>query len=213
MLDILDVSGNIISIDAMGTQKEIAKKIIKKDADYVLAVKGNQSQLLENIQDEFKFYKPSSVNITNDVGHGRIETRVCSVISDFQFIKNDNDWKNLTRIIKVESTRKFKNSNKETEKSIRYYISSAHENAEKFQSIIRSHWAIENKLHWSLDVAFNEDASRKRAGNAAQNYSVLLKISLNLLKNEKTEKQGIKGKRLKAAWNNQYLLKLLNIKV
>jgi predicted transposase YbfD/YdcC len=213
LLDILDVSGNIISIDAMGTQKEIAKKIIKKEADYVLAVKENQSQLLEDIQDEFRFYKPSSLNITHDVDHGRIETRVCSVISDFQFIKNDNDWKNLTSIIKVESTREFKNSNKETEKSIRYYISSADENAKKFQSIIRSHWAIENKLHWSLDVAFNEDASRKRAGNAAQNYSVLLKIALNLLKNEKTEKQGIKGKRLKAAWNNQYLLKLLNIKV
>jgi len=213
LLDILDISDNIVSIDAMGTQKEIAKKIIEKQANYILAVKDNQPQLLEDVQDEFRFYKPSSVNITQDVDHGRIETRICSVISDFQFIKNDNDWDNLHRIIKVESTREFKNSSKETEKSTRYYISSAQEKAEKFQSVIRSHWAIENKLHWTLDVAFNEDASRKRAGNAAQNYSILLKIALNLLKNEKTEKQGIKGKRLKAAWDNQYLLKLLKIKV
>lgn len=213
LLDILDVSDNIVSIDAMGTQKEIAKKIIEKKANYILAVKDNQPQLLEDIQDEFRFYKPSSVNTTQDVDHGRIETRICSVISDFQFIKNDNDWANLRRIIKVESTREFKNSSKETEKATRYYISSAQEKAEKFQSVIRSHWAIENKLHWTLDVAFNEDASRKRAGNAAQNYSILLKIALNLLKNEKTEKQGVKGKRLKAAWDNQYLLKLLKIKV
>ena len=209
----LDISGNIITIDTMGTQKEIVKKIIEKQADYVLAVKENQPQLLEDVIDEFKFYKPSSINTTQDVDHGRIETRICSVISDFQFITKENDWKNINRIIKIESTREFKNSSKPTEKSVRYYISSAKENAEKFQSIIREHWGIENKLHWSLDVSFSEDASRKRAGNAAQNYSILLKIALNLLKNEKTEKQGIKGKRLKAAWDNQYLLKLLKIKV
>lgn len=119
----------------------------------------------------------------------------------------------MTQFIRVESIREFKNSEKETEKAIRYYISSLTEKATDYQENIRSHWGVENKLHWVSDVAFSEDASRKRNKNAAQNYSILLKIALNLLKNEKTEKQGIAGKRLKAGWNEKYLLKVLNIKV
>jgi predicted transposase YbfD/YdcC len=213
LLDILDISGNTISIDAMGTQKEIAKKIIEKDANYILAVKGNQPQLLEDIQDEFKFSKQIDTTKDEDLGHGRIETRICSVITDFQFIENENEWKNLKSIVRIESIREFKNSDREKETATRYYISNLEKNALYFQSAIRSHWAVENKLHWTLDVGFSEDASRKRAGNASQNYSVLLKIALNLLKIEKTEKQGIKGKRLKAGWDNQYLLKVLKIKV
>ncbi|WP_456377044.1 ISAs1 family transposase [Lutibacter sp.] len=213
LLDILDISRNVISIDAMGTQKEIAKKIIDKDADYILAVKGNQPQLLEQVQDEFRFSKQQEIDKNEDLGHGRIETRNCSVITDFQFIEKENEWKNLKAIIRIETIREFKNSDKEKEIATRYYISSLKNNALYFQSAIRSHWAIENKLHWTLDVGFSEDASRKRAGNASQNYSVLLKIALNLLKNEKTVKQGIKGKRLKAGWDNQYLLKVLKIKV
>lgn len=213
LLDILDIAEQTITIDAMGTQKEIAEKIIKNDANYILAVKGNQAQLLEAVEDEFKFAKQLDSSIDQDIGHGRIETRTCSVITDFQFIENQDDWKNLTSIIRVESTREFKNSDKKVEKATRYYISNLKDNASIFQNSIRSHWAVENKLHWTLDVAFSEDASRKRNQNAAQNYSVLLKIALNLLKNEKTEKQGIKGKRLKAGWDNQYLLKVLKIKV
>ena len=213
LLDILDISGNTVSIDAMGTQKEIAKKIIDNDANYILAVKGNQPQLLEHIQDEFRFSKQIEIDKNEDLGHGRIETRICSVITDFQFIEKKNEWENLRSILRVESIREFKNSDKEKETSTRYYISSLKNDALYFQSAIRSHWAVENKLHWTLDVGFSEDASRKRAGNASQNYSVLLKIALNLLKNEKTEKQGIKGKRLKAGWDNKYLLKVLKIKV
>ncbi len=180
LLDALSLEGNTITIDAMGTQKEIAKKIIASNADYILAVKGNQPQLLEHIIDEFRFFKAPEIHTCEDIGHGRIETRVCSVIKDFQFIDNNNQWKNLQRIIKIESIRQFKNSDKPAEKAIRYYISSLQCNAENFQGKIRSHWAIENKLHWTLDVAFAEDASRKRAGNAAQNYSTLLKIALNI---------------------------------
>lgn len=148
-----------------------------------------------------------------DLGHGRIETRICSVITDFQFIEKANEWRNLRSILRIESIREFKNSDKKKETSTRYYISSLKNDASHFQSAIRSHWAVENKLHWTLDVGFSEDASRKRAGNSSQNYSVLLKTALNLLKNEKTEKQGIKGKRLKAGWDNQYSLKVLKIKV
>ncbi|MFK5958826.1 MAG: ISAs1 family transposase [Lutibacter sp.] len=205
LLDILNVSGNTITIDAMGTQKEIAKKIIDQDANYILAVKANQP--------EFRFYKPLEIYTNEDLGHGRIETRTCSVITDFQFIENENGWKNLASIIKLESTREFKNSDKATEKATRYYISSLQNDANQFQSKIRSHWAVENKLHWTLDVAFSEDASRKRAGNAAQNYSILLKIALNLLKNEASKKLSIKSKRLEAGWNDDYLLKILNLKV
>jgi len=213
LLDILDISGNVVSIDAMGTQKEIAKKIIDNDANYILAVKGNQSQLLEHIQDEFRFSKQIEIDKNEDLGHGRIETRICSVITNFQFIEKENEWKNLRSVLRIESIREFKNSDKEKQTSTRYYISSLKNDASYFQSAIRSHWAVENKLHWTLDVGFSEDASRKRAGNSSQNYSILLKIALNLLKNEKTEKQGIKGKRLKAGWDNQYLLKVLKIKV
>ncbi|MCG8752848.1 ISAs1 family transposase, partial [Tenacibaculum finnmarkense] len=137
-----------------------------------------------------------------------------SVISNFKFIQNtDNKWNSLSQVIKIESIREFKNSDKLTEKATKYYISSLKDTAVNYQNHIRSHWGVENKLHWTLDVAFSEDASRKRNKNAAQNYSILLKIALNLLKNEKTEKQGIAGKRLKAGWNEAYLLKVLNIKV
>ena len=214
LLDTLCVAGNIITIDAMGTQTDIADKIIENDANYILAVKGNQKQLLEEIKDEFKFSKSVEIDTDIDLGHGRIETRKCSVISNFKFIQNtDNKWNSLTQVIKIESIREFKNSDKLTEKATRYYISSLKDTAVNHQSHIRSHWGVENKLHWTLDVAFSEDASRKRNKNAAQNYSILLKIALNLLKNEKTEKQGIVGKRLKAGWNQAYLLKVLNIKV
>ena len=213
LLDILNIAGNTITIDAMGTQKEIAKKIIAHDADYILAVKANQPQLLERIEDEFRFSKQTKTDTNHNLDHGRIETRTCSVITDFQFIEKDSGWENLKSIIKIESTREFKNSDKATEKATRYYISNLENNVNEFQTKIRSHWAIENKLHWTLDVAFSEDVSRKRAGNAAQNYSILLKIALNLLKNESSKKLSMKSKRLEAGWNEDYLLKILNLKV
>jgi len=214
LLETLMIKDCIITIDAMGTQTDIAEKIIDNNANYILAVKENQKQLLEEIKDEFKFSKNIEIDTNIDIGHGRIETRKCSVISDFLFIENpDNKWKELKQIVKIESIREFKNSDKHTEKATRYYIASLNNKAQQYQSNIRSHWGVENKLHWTLDVGFSEDASRKRNKNAAQNYSILLKIALNLLKNEKTEKQGIAGKRLKAGWNQEYLLKVLNIKV
>ena len=214
LLDALSIENTIVTIDAMGTQTNIASKIIENKADYILAVKENQKQLLEEIEDEFRFAEEIETDTNIDTGHGRIETRKCSVITDFSFIKNENNkWKGLKQIVKIESIREFKNSEKETERATRYYIASLMEKAVNYQENIRSHWGIENKLHWVLDMAFNEDASRKRNKNAAQNYSILLKIALNLLRNEKTEKQGVAGKRLKAGWNEEYLLKVLNIKV
>lgn len=211
LLEVLSIKGAIVTIDAMGCQTDIAAKIISKKADYILAVKDNQKLLHQNIQDEFRFSKAIKVATDLDMGHGRIETRTASVITDFKFIEQNNKWEKLHSIIKIESIREFKNSNKPTETATRYYISSLSADAEDFQKAIRLHWGVENKLHWTLDVAFSEDASRKRTGNAAQNFSILNKIALNKLKNEKTEKQGVKGKRLRAAWDNTYLIKVLNL--
>ena len=176
-----------------------------------MAVKGNQSKLFEEIQDEFRFTKATDFNETIDLDHGRIETRKCSVITNFQHLENQNKWKNLKSIIRIESIREFKNSDKEKETNTRYYISSIIKNATFFQETIRSHWRIENKLHWTLDVAFSENMSRKRVKNAAENFSLITKIGLNILKNDTSTKMGVKGKRLKAGWSNKYLEKLLGI--
>jgi len=213
LLDLLYIEGDIITIDAMGTQTAIAEKIIDNGADYILSVKGNQKNLLTEIKDEFLFSKNTPIFEHTDIGHGRIETRTCRAISDFKFVNNqDGKWKNLNQVIEIKNIREFKNSNKSSETATQYYITSLMDSPEKILYCVRSHWCVENKLHWILDVQFNEDQSRKRNENAAQNYSTILKIALNLLKNEKTVKQGIKGKRLKAGWDNEYLLKLLNIK-
>jgi len=213
LIALLELDKTVITIDAMGCQENIASKIIDNEANYILAVKNNQKNLFEDIEFSFnrKTSKKIEVSKTLDGDHGRIETRTCSVIRDMGDIENKEKWQNLSSIIKIESIREFKNSNQSTETSIRYYISSITDSSEYFQHAIRSHWAIENKLHWTLDVAFGEDASRKRAGNAARNFSTLLKIALNLLKNEKTTKMGVKGRRLKAGWDNEYLLKVLNL--
>ncbi len=211
LLEILELQDTIITIDAMGCQEDIASKIIDKEADYILAVKLNQKQLYEDIEDEFKFSDAIKSDTNVDIGHGRIETRTCQMITKLNHIQNKQKWKKLKTVVKVESTREFKNSDKPTEKATRYYISSLEADTEDFQNYIRYHWSIENSLHWILDVAFGEDASRKRSGNSPQNFSTLNKIAINLLKNEKTLKVGVKGRRLKAGWDNKYLMKVLNL--
>ncbi|MCC5918855.1 MAG: ISAs1 family transposase [Cryomorphaceae bacterium] len=213
LLEVLSIKDTIVTIDAMGCQTDIAASIKKKEADYILAVKENQAQLLQDIKDEFRFGKHIDMHVSEEVDHGRIETRKCYVISDFQFISDETKkkWSGIKQVIKVESTREFKNSNKPPEKAFRYYITSLKADPKDFQKAIRAHWGIENKLHWTLDVAFCEDASRKRTANAAQNFSILNKIALNLLKNESTAKIGVKSKRKKAGWDNHYLVKVLNL--
>jgi len=207
LLDAIFIKDCIITIDAMGCQITIAKKVIKEGGDYILAVKGNQKTLQQNIEDSFRFLKPDDVSESLDAGHGRVEERICSVIKNLEHIENIKDWKGIKTIIKIDSSRFFK-STKKQENSTRIYISSLDASAENFQEYIRSHWGIENKLHWCLDVAFREDASRKRAGDSAQNFSVINKIALTMLKKD-TLKASIMTKRLNAGWNETYLKKIL----
>lgn len=208
LLEVLLVENCIITIDAMGCQVQIAQKIIDQKADYILAVKGNQKELEQNIEDSFRFFKADEIHEDIDAGHGRVEIRKCSVITNFEYLDNKTKWVNLKSIVKIESERYFKSTGK-TEKSSRIYISSLQDTAENFQNYIRSHWGIENKLHWTLDVSFREDASRKRAGNSAQNFSVVNKTALNLLKNDISIKASVMSKRLNAGWNQEYLKNIL----
>ncbi len=208
LLDSLLIEGSIVTLDAMGCQKEIAKKIRSKKAEYILTVKENQPDLLDDIRDSFKMLEPEKFNHQLDFGHGRIETRECSVISDLSLIEKPTLWKSLSSIIRVQSERYIKSTG-ETQKETRYYISSLSTSAEHISNAIRSHWAIENNVHWCLDVAFNEDGNRKRMGNAAVNFSKINRIALNLLKKD-DEKISIKAKRLKAGWESEYIFKVLN---
>lgn len=211
LLEVLDIEGCTITIDAMGCQREIAKTIVEKKADYILAVKENQKELHSNIGDSFRLVpKQKQVSYEDlDMGHGRIETRLCTVINDLSLVFGKENWEKLTTLVKLESTRTHKATG-EIQQETRYFISSQKPDAKEIAAGIRSHWGIENNLHWQLDVSFNEDKSRKRDRNAAENYSVITRMALNMIKNEKTSKRSVKGKRLKAGWDNNYLLLLLN---
>lgn len=190
----------------MGCQKKIARKIVSKEADYILAVKENQKELFEDIQDSFRVLRPIDIDEEIDYGHGRIETRKCSVLSDLSLVDDCQKWKGLTSIVKIEREGYFKaTGKKETESS--YYISTLTK-ASVINHGVRKHWGIENKVHWVLDVAFNEDLSGKRVGNAAQNFYVLNRIALNLLKKDDA-KLGIKGKRKIIGWYKDYIFKVL----
>jgi predicted transposase YbfD/YdcC len=208
LLKSLLIKDCLISIDAMGCQEHIATCIIKGEGDYLLAVKNNQSSLYQNIEDSFRFLKTAGYDQTIDIDHGRIETRKCTIITDLAHIDAPERWTNLKVLVKMESERRFKVTGK-TETSIRYYIGSKHADAAFYQKNVRGHWAIENKLHWTLDVAFHEDADRKRNKHAAQNFSLINKVALNILKNDQTRNISIRRKKNIASWDLNYLLMLL----
>jgi predicted transposase YbfD/YdcC len=216
LLKILAISGCIVTIDAMGTQTHIAKTIIEAHADYVLSVKENQGHLYEDIstlfavdrEQNFKYASLEYAKTTNK-GHGRIDIRECWSTSNPEYLallRGFKNWAELKSIAMVICTRII--AGEET-KYIRYYITSLPSNAEHILSAVRKHWAIENELHWTLDVALNEDHCRVRKDQAPENFAVLRHIALNLLKQEKTAKGGIHAKQLQAAWNQDYLLKVL----
>lgn len=210
LLEALVLKDCIITIDAMGCQTSIAEAIIKKEADYILALKANQGLLYQQVQQSFEIEKPDESSSELDLGHGRIEKRTCSVISDFKWLDEPEKWIGLQTIIKIESVFEDKNTGKISQDT-RFYISSLPPSSEKINKAIRKHWLIENSLHWCLDVAFEEDNSRIRKGFADQNFALLRRIALNLLKNDTTSKLGIKSKRIIAGWDDRFLSQLLKI--
>jgi len=210
LLDELDVSGAVVSIDAMGCQKEIAKKIIEGKADYLLALKGNQKMLFEEVEDAFRFEKTETFEEKWQADHGRIEQRRCQVLSAENSLSAEllSSWKKLTTLVRVEARRMGQNGLK-TE--IRYYISSESEQKPAyFNALVRGHWGIENQLHWHLDVTFREDHSRVRKGYGPENLSILRKVALQHISNMK-DKASLKKRRYKASLNNDYLEKVLGI--
>lgn len=208
LLDCIAVAGCTVSIDAMGCQTSIAEKIRDKGANYILAVKGNQGSLEQGIMDTIKFNKPTDTNSDIDTGHGRIETRNCRLYNISDHVENPGRWKDVRTIIEIEAERTIKSTG-ESSIQKRYYITNLDKDAKYINKAVRNHWAIENKLHWVLDVTFGEDASRKRKDFAAENFNTISKIALTMLANEKSVKASKKSKRLMAAVNQKFREKVL----
>jgi len=224
LLRALELAGCIVTIDAMGCQKKIVKEIIEADADYVLALKGNQ----ETVHAEVKAFlddavvqaqaaalrphgpkpkTPLAFVETVDKDHGRYEIRRHWQSEDLKWFADRDLWEGLRSVGMVESVRQQGEQKPTVER--RYYLSSLPVNIDKFARAVREHWGVENKVHWVLDVQFGEDQSRARAGHAAENLATLRRLALNLLRRDKTKKRGIRGKQLNAGWDHQYLLRLL----
>jgi predicted transposase YbfD/YdcC len=209
----LDLRGSIVTLDAMGCQKEIAKAIVSKDGDYVLGLKGNQGTLSDKVkgffnETEWRNYKDFSSwgHRTEEKGHGRAETRCCVALACDHW-ENIEAWIGLKSVTMVEYLRQ---SGEGISSEKRYYISSLAPDSKKFAQAIRSHWEIENRLHLCLDMTFNEDASRIRTDHAPENMSIVKKIAMNLLRLNSL-KRSLPKKRLKACLNNEYLADVLGI--
>lgn len=217
LLEMLELSGCIITIDAMGCQTEIAQQIISKGADYVLALKENQGRLYDGVKDSFACGDRSGfADVEHDYyevvnkGHGRIETRRCWSISaheELDYVDEYKLWPGLSSVVMVKSERKV---GEKVSVETRYYISSLKGSARKLLEASRTHWGIENCVHWILDVAFDEDRSRVRTDHAPHNLAIIRHIALNLLKRETTSKGGVKARRKRAGWDEDYLITVLS---
>lgn len=216
LLKLLEVSGCIVTIDAIGTQTKIAQTIVDQGGDYLLSLKENQGHLFKDVQDLFEtdavtgFQNlPHTYAKTVGKGHGRVERRECWAIDaedSLTYLRGREHWAGLKSVVRIVSERRIGDK---IEHEIRYFISSLPGEAKTILKAKRSHWQIENQLHWVLDIAFREDDSRVRDGHAAENLSLLRHLALNLIKREKTAKGSIRAKRLQAAWDPDYLLAIL----
>ena len=214
LLELLEIKGCLVTIDAMGCQRQIAQKIIDQQADYVLAVKDNQPKLCAAIRDFFSRHLEDDLqhaahrrHETHEQGHGRIDDRyyyLAKLPDDFPLAEK---WAGLKAI--GMAVRVTEHADGRTTDDVRYYITSRYSSGKKFAEAVRGHWGIENSLHWQLDVTFGEDQSRIRKGHADANFSLLRRAALSLLKNNKSRKLGVKNKRLCAAWSDDYRLEVL----
>ena len=213
LLTILDIQGCIVTIDAMGTQKEIAEQIVEREADYVLSLKGNQGTIHQDVQQLFDWASKTDfkemaheVYKTIDRSHGRIEKRRYYLLGNVEHLINAHQWAGLKRVGMIESERRIGDKPPTTER--RYYLTSLDGGVERFARASRGHWSIENNLHWCLDVVFHEDDSRIRTDHAPENMTLIRKIALNLLTRE-VSKGSKKRKRLRAGWDNDFLIQVL----
>jgi predicted transposase YbfD/YdcC len=213
LLRVLDLAGAVVSIDAMGCQTAIAQQIVEQQGDYVLALKGNQGNLHEDVEQLFNQARAKQFRgiehdfyETQDKKHGRIEIRRYWVMGDTDYLIGAENWTKLTTIGCVESHRQV---NGKTTSELRYYLLSLPLDAQRFAESVRGHWGIENQLHWMLDVAFQEDKARSTAGYSGENLAVIRQLAVNLLTQEKSAKGGMRAKRLKAGWDDSYLLRVL----
>jgi predicted transposase YbfD/YdcC len=218
LLELLALTGCTVTIDAMGCQTAIAEQIVKHDAEYVLSLKENQGRLYEDVRDLFSHARiarqspyPLQHVRTVEKGHGRLEIRECWTLTDphgFPSLRTTADWAGLHTLVMLQRERRI---NDRVSRETAYFIASALNSAHHFLACTRAHWSIENSLHWVLDVSFQEDASRVRKDFAPQNLALIRHFALNLLKSEKSTKASIQTKRLKAGWDDAYLLKILSV--
>jgi len=214
LLELLDINGCLVTIDAMGCQRTIAQQIVDGGADYLLAVKGNQETLAEDVEQEFKHAQADGFAHmhyayceTVEKGHGRIEKRQYWYTCDVQGLGTLERWPELNGMVMCRATR---TENDKTTVEDRYFITSAaHADVDKIADAVRAHWRIENQLHWVLDVAFLEDQSRIRSGYAAENIAAIRKIATNALKLSTSRKGGVKAKRLQAGWDDTFMEEIL----
>jgi len=212
LLDMLAIEGAVVTIDAMGCQRAIAQKIVDKKADYILALKGNQGALRRDVElfvaeQNAKDFKDTTISRaeTIDGDHGRIETRAVTVIHDIEWLQEQHAWPGMKSVVMVESTREISGK---TERETRFYITSLVLLANQLASLVRDHWAVENSLHWVLDMVFRDDECRLRTEHAPANFTTLKHMALNLIRRAKT-KDSIRLRRKVAAWDDEFLVSLV----
>lgn len=220
LLTSLTLAGTTVTLDAMGCQTAIAAQIVAQEADYVLALKQNQPTLQDAVVASFAdAHTRNQAAVTLDYaetwekGHGRIERRQCWVIDDaatlayLHELTADQPWAGLRTLVMITAQRRIGTT---TSHETRYYLSSLPAQADRLLRTVREHWAVENELHWVLDVAFGEDAARMRVGHAAHNLALVRRMALNLLKQDTTKQIGVKAKRKACGWDNAYLIRVLS---